>query len=128
METVEAIGGIFSPRGCGGRDRVGEPENLVASSNPAGIAARGSRKKLGRQVQWWRDGVGTGFPGDRCLKGKELGQELLLPSVMLKQGESIFLDDMTLDKLGNSLQVPIRVVHEAADIVAAAMGDAEETS
>ena len=65
------------------------------------------------------------FPGSetKLLKGLELGDQLLLPSVMLKQGETIFLDDMTLEQLGNALNVPIRIVHGADDIVAAAIED-----
>ena len=51
------------------------------------------------------------------LRGKELGDELLIPSVMLRQGEKIFLDDMTLQELSSSLNVSIRIVHDADDIV-----------
>ncbi len=58
------------------------------------------------------------------LKGRELGDELLLPSVMLRQGEKIFLDDMTLQELSSSLNVSIRIVHDAQDIVNKALGKA----
>ena len=59
------------------------------------------------------------------LQGKELlGDELLLPSVMLRQDEKIFLDDMTLQELSSSLNVPIRIVHGAHDIVNKALGKA----
>ena len=58
------------------------------------------------------------------LQGKELGDELLLPSVMLRQGEKIFLDDMTLQDLSSSLNVSIRIVHDAQDIVNKALGKA----
>jgi len=50
-----------------------------------------------------------------------LGDELLLPSVMLRQGEKIFLDDMTLEELGSSLNVSIKIVHDAQDIVSKAL-------
>ena len=56
------------------------------------------------------------------LEGQDLGDELLLPSVMLRQGQPVFLDDMTLEQLRRQLPVPIRIVHGAADIVAAALG------
>ena len=56
------------------------------------------------------------------LQGRELGDELLLPSVMLRQGEPVFLDDMTLEALAAQLPVPIRIVHGAADIVDAVLG------
>jgi putative radical SAM enzyme (TIGR03279 family) len=44
------------------------------------------------------------------LKDKPLGDKLLLPQNVLKSGESIFLDDMTINELENSLQVPIDIV------------------
>ena len=62
-------------------------------------------------------GLLTGQDLLKGLRGKELGEELLLPSVMLRQGEKIFLDDMTLQELSSSLNVSIRIVHDADDIV-----------
>ena len=62
-------------------------------------------------------GLLTGQDLIKGLKGKQLGDELLLPSVMLRQGEKILLDDMTLQELSSSLNVSIRVVHDAQDIV-----------
>ena len=69
-------------------------------------------------------GLLTGQDLIKGLKGKDLGDELLLPSVMLRQGEKIFLDDMTLQELCYSLNVPIRIVHVAQDIVNKALGKA----
>ena len=69
-------------------------------------------------------GLLTGQDLIKGLKGKDLGDELLLPSVMLRQGEKIFLDDMTLQELCSSLNVPIRIVHDAQDIVNKALGKA----
>ncbi len=69
-------------------------------------------------------GLLTGQDLIKGLKGKELGDELLLPSVMLRQGEKIFLDDMTLQELSSSLNVYIRIVHDAQDIVNKALGKA----
>ena len=75
---------------------------------------------------WGQDQVVTGLlTGEDLLAGLEdqdLGDELLLPSVMLRQGQPVFLDDMTLDQLRQQLPVPVRIVHGAADIVAAALG------
>ena len=42
--------------------------------------------------------------------GKELGEELLLPQNVLRSGEDVFLDDMTVSELGNTLQVNINIV------------------
>ena len=75
---------------------------------------------------WGQDQVVTGLlTGEDLLTGLagvELGDELLLPSVMLRQGQPVFLDDMTLETLRARLPVPIRVVHGAADIVASVLG------
>ena len=70
---------------------------------------------------WGQEQIVTGLlTGQDLLKGlqgKELGEELLLPSVMLRQDKKIFLDDMTLQELSSSLNVSIRIVHDANDIV-----------
>ncbi len=72
---------------------------------------------------WGQEKVVTGLlTGQDLLAGLagfDLGDQLLIPSVMLRQGEAVFLDDMTLDNVSKSLGLPIRVVHGAADIVAA---------
>jgi len=44
------------------------------------------------------------------LKGQALGDRLLLPQNVLKSGETVFLDDMTLAELEKALQVPIDIV------------------
>jgi len=44
------------------------------------------------------------------LKGKELGERLLLPQNVLRSGETVFLDDLTLEQLEETLQVPIYIV------------------
>ena len=44
------------------------------------------------------------------LRGKELGEKLLLPCSLLRSQERDFLDDMTLSELENALQVPVTVV------------------
>ena len=81
---------------------------------------------------WGQDQVVTGLlTGQDLLDGlkdQDLGDQLLLPSVMLRQGQPVFLDDMTLDQVQAQLPVPIRIVHGAADIVAAVLGDPEETN
>jgi len=76
---------------------------------------------------WGQDQVVTGLlTGEdllQGLKGLDLGNQLLLPSVMLREGQAVFLDDMSVEELGLALQVPIRIVHGADDIVAAAIED-----
>ncbi|WP_269604158.1 TIGR03279 family radical SAM protein [Prochlorococcus marinus] len=77
---------------------------------------------------WGQEQIVTGLlTGQDLIKGlleQELGDELLLPSVMLRQDEKIFLDDMTLQELSSSLNVSIRIVHDAQDIVNKALGKA----
>lgn len=43
-----------------------------------------------------------------ALKGKELGDELLIPSVMLSAGDHIFIDDYTVEDVEKSLNTKIR--------------------
>ena len=44
------------------------------------------------------------------LKGRELGEALLLPESLLKFHEDVFLDDVTLEEVKEALQVPITMV------------------
>ncbi|WMJ88280.1 DUF512 domain-containing protein [Anaerocolumna sp. MB42-C2] len=44
------------------------------------------------------------------LKEKELGDYLILPDVLLRNGENVLLDDITVDDLKNTLQTEIRIV------------------
>jgi putative radical SAM enzyme (TIGR03279 family) len=75
---------------------------------------------------WGQDQVVTGLlTGSDLLTGlagSDLGQALLLPTVMLRQGEPVFLDDLSLDELESQLPVPVRLLHGADDLVAACLG------
>ena len=44
------------------------------------------------------------------LTDQDLGDELLIPAAMLRQGEDIFLDDITPDELSERLRIPVRAV------------------
>ncbi len=44
------------------------------------------------------------------LKGRDLGERLLLPCNMLKADEDIFLDDYTVSQVSDALQVPLVIV------------------
>lgn len=60
------------------------------------------------------------------LAGKELGQELLLPCNMLRSGEDVFLDDVTVKELEKALGRNIRVVDtQGKDFLDAVLGDGE---
>ncbi|MFN3679158.1 TIGR03279 family radical SAM protein [Thermosynechococcus sp.] len=65
-------------------------------------------------------GLLTGHDLIYHLKGKPLGDRLLLPSLMLKHDEAVFLDDVPLATVEEVLGVPIQVVSGgAAGIIAA---------
>ena len=72
---------------------------------------------------WGQDQVVTGLlTGADLLEGlagRDLGEQLLLPTVMLRQGEPVFLDDLTLEALERQLPVSLRQVSDAADLVQA---------
>lgn len=51
------------------------------------------------------------------LRDRELGDGLLVPTLMLKQGEPVFLDDMTVAELEDRLGVPIYPIEDADDLV-----------
>lgn len=68
-------------------------------------------------------GLLTGADLLEGLQGQDLGKQLLLPSVMLREDQAVFLDDMSVEALGHALKVQIRIVNGADDIVAAAIED-----
>jgi NifB/MoaA-like Fe-S oxidoreductase len=55
----------------------------------------------------------TGLIGGRDiiagLQGADLGEALLIPAVMLKEGEGIFLDNLTPKELSAALKIPVVV-------------------
>lgn len=55
-------------------------------------------------------GLLTGGDLTSQLKNKELGESLLLPDVLLRHGENILLDDVTVDDIERTLQTRIRIV------------------
>ena len=58
------------------------------------------------------------------LKGKALGQRLLLPQNTLRSGEDVFLDDVTVGEMEKALQVKIDIVKSSGyDFVDALLGE-----
>ena len=55
------------------------------------------------------------------LRGQELGAFLLIPAVMLRHGEGVFLDDMTLEELSETLGVPVFPVENDGEALLNAM-------
>ncbi|MCA2812189.1 MAG: TIGR03279 family radical SAM protein [Microcystis sp. M090S1] len=62
-------------------------------------------------------GLLTGQDILKGLQGKNLGDGVLLPSLMLKHGESVFLDDLTLETVINQLGVPIYPVLGVEELI-----------
>lgn len=61
------------------------------------------------------------------LSGKILGEELLLPCSMMRSGEEVFLDDVTVSELEKALQIKVRIVKSSGcDLVRAVTGQDEE--
>ncbi len=75
---------------------------------------------------WGQDQVVTGLlTGSDLLEGlldRDLGDRLLLPRVMLREGAEVFLDDSSLEELRAALPVPIQVLGGADDLVAMCLG------
>lgn len=57
-------------------------------------------------------GLVTGQDLKKQLKDRELGECLLIPCNMLRAGENVFLDDVTVEELEEELGVPVSVVDE----------------
>ena len=55
-------------------------------------------------------GLITGQDLKKQLKNVDLGDKLLLPCHMLRSGEEVFLDDVTVSELSEYLQIPIEIV------------------
>jgi NifB/MoaA-like Fe-S oxidoreductase len=74
---------------------------------------------------WGQDQVVTGLlTGSDLLEGlagRDLGERLLLPAVMLRQGEPVFLDDQRLETIAVQLPVPVELVGGAAEIVSSCL-------
>ncbi len=57
------------------------------------------------------------------LQDKPLGRRLLLPQNVLRSGETVFLDDLTLEEQKNTLQVEINIVKSSGyDFIDAVLG------
>ena len=62
-------------------------------------------------------GLITGQDLKKQLKDADLGEKLLLPCHMLRSGEEVFLDDVTVTELSEYLQIPIEIVDSNGSIL-----------
>ena len=60
-------------------------------------------------------GLITGQDLVNQLRGKDLGEELLLTTNMLKSDEPVFLDDMTVEQLQTALQIKVSIVESSGN-------------
>lgn len=60
-------------------------------------------------------GLITGTDLKAQLKNQDLGERLLLPCNMLRSGENVFLDDVTVEELSAALNIGITIVEEAGE-------------
>ena len=69
-------------------------------------------------------GLVTGQDLIAQLKGREVGERLLIPSSMLRHGESVFLDDITVADIERELNVKvIDVPQDGAELLYAMLGE-----
>ena len=67
-------------------------------------------------------GLITGQDLKEQLTGQDLGERLLIPCNMLRSGEDVFLDDMTVEELSEALNTEIVVTDEdGADLVSSVL-------
>ncbi|MCM1100567.1 MAG: DUF512 domain-containing protein [Clostridium sp.] len=72
-------------------------------------------------------GLLTGQDIREQLRGRELGRRLLLPRNVLRSDEDVFLDDLTVTDLEESLQVPIYIVKSSGyDFLESILAAAEQ--
>lgn len=72
-------------------------------------------------------GLLTGGDLRAQLAGRELGRQLLLPCNVLRSGEEVFLDDLTVSELETALQTPVNIVKSTGrDFVRAVLQDDKE--
>ncbi|WP_017651575.1 TIGR03279 family radical SAM protein [Fortiea contorta] len=64
-------------------------------------------------------GLLTGHDLILNLKGQDLGEGILLPNVMLKHGELIFLDDMSIEDVAQQLETKILPVSGITELISA---------
>lgn len=66
-------------------------------------------------------GLLTGQDLLKQLTGRELGNKLLIPCNMLRSGEDVFLDDITVEELSKKLDIEIVVVEEGGEALVQAV-------
>ncbi|MEG2916177.1 MAG: DUF512 domain-containing protein, partial [Oscillospiraceae bacterium] len=71
-------------------------------------------------------GLVTGTDLINKLSEKDLGEELIIPSVMLKYHENMFLDSITIEEVSTKIKTKIKVIEPDGFELLGAMLDDEE--
>ncbi|MDJ0732194.1 MAG: TIGR03279 family radical SAM protein [Crocosphaera sp.] len=62
-------------------------------------------------------GLLTGQDIASKLQNRELGNAILLPSIMLKAHDTVFLDDLSVEEVSKRLKIPIIIVNTIPDLI-----------
>ena len=132
---VTALGELLIDFTENGKSSQGNP---LFEANPGGAPCNvlAMLAKLGHKTAFIGK-VGNDFFGERItvaglltgqdiiaqLKDEDLGDEILLPCNVLRMGEDVFLDDITLTELKRTLQVQADIVKSSGqDLLNAVLG------
>ena len=121
------------PARAGGRRAVTVVTGELYAPRMAALLARLRIEGLSARLapvanDWFGRGIGvagllTGRDIQSQLADRELGDEVLIPAVALRDGAGVFLDDMTPADLAASLGVPVTAVEPTASELIAALLD-----
>ena len=121
------------PARAGGRRAVTVVTGELYAPRMAALLARLRIEGLSARLapvanDWFGHGIGvagllTGRDIQSQLADRELGDEVLIPAVALRDGAGVFLDDMTPADLAASLGVPVTAVEPTAPELIAALLD-----
>ncbi len=121
------------PARVGGRRAVTVVTGELYAPRMAALLARLRVEGLSARLapvanDWFGHGIGvagllTGRDIQSQLADRELGDEVLVPAVALRDGAGVFLDDMTPADLAASLGVPVTAVEPTAPELIAALLD-----
>ena len=106
-EEMEGAGPFSIATGVSAAPYLRELAELAEAKNPklAGAVYPVVNRFFGETITV--AGLVTGGDLIEQLRGKELGERLLIPANMLRAGERVFLDDVSLDDVERELGVPV---------------------
>ncbi len=114
---------LLSSRFSVATGKAAEPfiRSMVERAGADGIVYGIENEFLGHTIDV--AGLLTGQDILRFLRGKELGERVLIPQTSLRHGEGVFLDDLTPEDLSRELGIPVIPVEcDGAKLLAALRG------